>query len=257
MARDAAVAGTDGLGYCRSAKPMEALLADLIDAARCAPSVEAYERELFELLDREIGFDVAFCVRGGRPGPISPGFQDAVRRESEGSWQRFAHELVPLCHAARAAGDVNVDVDFFGARRLERLSHYQQLMRPHHGRSSLLGYLRGPSERLIGAVMLGRTTPRFRPSEQRRLQRALPLLALCERALLPAPQVTTASARTAVLTARERDVLSYLQLGYTNPQIALACGTSPRTVRNQLSAIFEKLGASTRAEAVALSLGHG
>jgi DNA-binding CsgD family transcriptional regulator len=59
------------------------------------------------------------------------------------------------------------------------------------------------------------------------------------------------------LTAREREVLSYLRLGYTNREIAAACGTSPRTVRNQLSTVFEKLGAATRAEAVAISLGHG
>jgi DNA-binding CsgD family transcriptional regulator len=48
--------------------------------------------------------------------------------------------------------------------------------------------------------------------------------------------------------------MEYLQLGYTNAEIALACGTSPATARNQLSSVFRKLGASTRAEAVALAL---
>jgi DNA-binding CsgD family transcriptional regulator len=58
----------------------------------------------------------------------------------------------------------------------------------------------------------------------------------------------------ASLTPREREVVKYLSRGYTNRDIALACGTAPRTVRNQLSSVFEKLGASTRAEVVAIAL---
>lgn len=52
----------------------------------------------------------------------------------------------------------------------------------------------------------------------------------------------------------EREVLGDLHLGYTNEQIARALGTAPRTVRNQLSRVYEKLGVSGRAEAVAASL---
>ena len=231
---------------------IEPAVAELIDAAREAVSLEAYERALFTVLDREIGFDIAFCVRNGEPGPYSPGFQDAVRRRTAGSWQRYARQLAPLYHDAQQHGGVTVDSEFYGMRELERLAHYRDLMRPHGGRSSMLGSLTGRSGQLIGKVMLGRTSARVRASERRKLQRFLPLLSLCERAVQHAP----ATALTAVLTAREREVLSYLQLGYTNPQIAAACGTAPRTVRNQLSAVFAKLGASTRAEAVALSLGH-
>jgi DNA-binding NarL/FixJ family response regulator len=43
-------------------------------------------------------------------------------------------------------------------------------------------------------------------------------------------------------------------LGYTNREIALACGTSFRTVRNQLSAVYAKLGAANRTEALALGI---
>ena len=56
---------------------------------------------------------------------------------------------------------------------------------------------------------------------------------------------------SAALTPREYEVWSYLHLGYTNEQIALALGSAPRTVRNQLSRVYEKLGVSGRAEAVA------
>jgi DNA-binding CsgD family transcriptional regulator len=50
-------------------------------------------------------------------------------------------------------------------------------------------------------------------------------------------------------------LVGYLQLGLTNREIALACGTSPNTVRNQLAALFRKAEVSTRTELVAWVLG--
>jgi DNA-binding CsgD family transcriptional regulator len=61
----------------------------------------------------------------------------------------------------------------------------------------------------------------------------------------------------ATLTEREREVVRGLRLGYTNGEIAASLGTSVNTVRNQMRSVFRKLGATTRAEAVALSLGYG
>jgi DNA-binding NarL/FixJ family response regulator len=52
-------------------------------------------------------------------------------------------------------------------------------------------------------------------------------------------------------------VLSFLRLGYTNAQIARARGNAERTVRNQLSSAYAKLGVSSRAEAVAALMDSG
>jgi DNA-binding CsgD family transcriptional regulator len=230
---------------------MQADLAVLIEAARCARGAQQYEQVLFELLQRRIGFDVGFCIRADGLGPCTPGLAEAVRRDTRGRFGEFKRSVGPMTRAALGDRGVIVDAEFFGARGLERKPHYQAMMRPHRGRSSLLGYLCGPHGPIANLV-LGRTTPRFLEREKRFVERAIPVLSLCERVVQsvePRPMLAT-------LTARERDVLGYLQLGYTNREIASACGTSPRTVRNQLGAIFEKLGASTRAEAVALSLGH-
>jgi DNA-binding CsgD family transcriptional regulator len=46
-------------------------------------------------------------------------------------------------------------------------------------------------------------------------------------------------------------VARLVALGFTNREIALACGTSPHTVRNQLAAIFRKAEVTTRAELTA------
>jgi DNA-binding NarL/FixJ family response regulator len=62
----------------------------------------------------------------------------------------------------------------------------------------------------------------------------------------PAPATTAAP----TLTARERSVLEQLARGLGNKQIAATLGISERTVKFHVSAVFAKLGAGNRTEAV-------
>lgn len=59
------------------------------------------------------------------------------------------------------------------------------------------------------------------------------------------------------LTASEREVLSLLARGLDNAEIAKALAKSEKTVRNQVSSIFAKLGVHTRAQAVAIARDRG
>jgi DNA-binding NarL/FixJ family response regulator len=59
------------------------------------------------------------------------------------------------------------------------------------------------------------------------------------------------------LTPRERDVLGHLVRGSSNKQIASALGVSERTVKFHVSAIFIKLGAGNRTEAVTRAVQAG
>lgn len=52
------------------------------------------------------------------------------------------------------------------------------------------------------------------------------------------------------LTIRERDILRLLAQGLTNSGIAERLTLSPKTVRNQVSVIFSKIGVTSRAEAI-------
>src|SRR5947208_6701524 len=52
------------------------------------------------------------------------------------------------------------------------------------------------------------------------------------------------------LTEREREVLTLLAQGYTNPAIAERLVLSPKTVRNNISTIFSKLQVAGRADAI-------
>jgi DNA-binding NarL/FixJ family response regulator len=59
------------------------------------------------------------------------------------------------------------------------------------------------------------------------------------------------------LTPREREILAMLAEGLPNKLIALRLGISDHTVKTHLEAIFDKLGASNRAEAVARAVRSG
>jgi pimeloyl-ACP methyl ester carboxylesterase/DNA-binding CsgD family transcriptional regulator len=61
------------------------------------------------------------------------------------------------------------------------------------------------------------------------------------------------------LTAREAQILEELARGHANEEIAQTLGISPKTVRNVVSVLFDKLGVRTRAEAIvkARDAGYG
>lgn len=59
------------------------------------------------------------------------------------------------------------------------------------------------------------------------------------------------------LSPREREILAHVAAGASNKQIAAACGVSPNTVKFHLGHLFAKLGADSRAEAVATAIARG
>ena len=62
---------------------------------------------------------------------------------------------------------------------------------------------------------------------------------------------------TATLSPREQEVLALLADGLVNKQIAARLGISTNTVKTHLELLFEKLGVTTRAEAVATAVKQG
>jgi DNA-binding NarL/FixJ family response regulator len=59
------------------------------------------------------------------------------------------------------------------------------------------------------------------------------------------------------LTARERDILARLAAGASNARIAQHLGLSEKTVRNQMSSVFTKLGVADRVQAALLARDAG
>lgn len=67
----------------------------------------------------------------------------------------------------------------------------------------------------------------------------------------------TTTATASVLSKREREVLTLVAQGNTNPQIARALFVSPETVKTHLARLYAKLKVRDRAAAVAVALKKG
>lgn len=82
-----------------------------------------------------------------------------------------------------------------------------------------------------------------------------------ERELLDAPASpvvarTVEQAPAALITDRERQILSWVREGMSNQEIAVELGISALTVKNHIQKILRKLGAANRAQAVAKAMTH-
>lgn len=215
------------------------------------PDAAAFEGAMLLALLQEIGGDVAFLLsdRGPRAVPAlrHVGLTTADRLTDPARVAVYEREIAPVKAAALGAGGAVVDTEVLGRTRAHRAAYFRELAAPLGGQSTLYGVLRvrGRVRWVLGLGACG--LGEFGAAAQRRFQNLLPGLAVAR-----ASYAETASA-AATLSPREREVLEYLCLGYTNAEIGAACGTSAFTVRNQLVSVFHKLGASTRAEAVALA----
>src|SRR5919204_1614170 len=76
-------------------------------------------------------------------------------------------------------------------------------------------------------------------------------------AFLPVSSNDSRGFSLAALTPRERDVLELIAQGLDNYRIAKQLGISEKTVRNHASTVFDKIGANSRAQAVALARDAG
>jgi DNA-binding CsgD family transcriptional regulator len=224
--------------------------AALAEIATGAASPADYERGVLQLVAARVGFDVAIFKR--LSGHSGHGLDAAIERACRAHWPRFGPEILPVVEAASREGRVAVDVEVLGLRKMERLEYYQRLMRPHRGKATAIVCLTSRGS-VFGTFALGRTRGGFRPRELAYLRAIAPTLSVCEAALAARVPPAAENAQAASLTAREREVLLHLQLGHTNSDIACALGSAERTVRNQLSSIYRKLGVASRAEAAALS----
>jgi DNA-binding CsgD family transcriptional regulator len=163
-------------------------------------------------------------------------------------WDDYGRELAPVYAAAARMGAAR-DVDVLGHSALARTRVYREVMAPRGGRESLFVIPQHRGQKL-GVLMLGRTRGVFSRGAHAELSALVPLLGLACAALAATPLPPAEGAR---LTDTEAELLRYLALGHSTRDIAAARGTSFFTVRNQLSALFRKLGVANRTEAVGLA----
>lgn len=160
----------------------------------------------------------------------------AVGHQNPVHWQRW----VPTDGALRLSG-------LIGQRALERLEFYNDVLRPNRVRDVLKVWLRSSPES-VGCLELTRLDADF-------TQRDEDVLAILQHHLIdalerPLTGEIAANPSEVRLTRRETEVLTWAARGYGNEEIAAVLGVSTATIRKHLEHVYERLGVSSRAEAL-------
>lgn len=172
----------------------------------------------------------------------------SAARYRQAHWQRdpIRHWLADAEQGKQ--GDVALLSDLVPAWQLRRAAYYADIMAPADVQHVLSVALRAEGRITAVLSLLRPAAAGDFGSAERALAGALaPLLTLAyqgARAQAAAPALATLN----TLTARERAVAEQVLAGLANKQIARLHATSPATVKNQLRAVYRKLGVATRTE---------
>lgn len=148
---------------------------DPVGLAHEIASAPAWDRAVFDALQRALGFDAAFlAVKGEAPSTVNV---DAARLDAAVQRVDYAAEIAPWKQAALRARGVAVDTALFGERAVRSMRYHRDFARPVGGRHTLMGFLsvRGVP---LGALMLGRGGSSFTDAEVDAVASMLPRVAV-------------------------------------------------------------------------------
>lgn len=235
-------------------------VSDLLGLTAECSARDEYLAARLEWLERVIGCDaVYFGPAEPAPRASTPVVSGLSRKRvarCEAHADRYQRDLRLLTQSALDRGGVMADHDVISAQRRDRMHFYREVVKGH-GIVATAVSIYGMRGRPASCMYLGRTSrgARFAATELESLRRSLPALALGE-AIHVVPDAaplggTPEQLPLASLTARERAVLRLVCAGCTNAEIAASLGTSPFTVKNQVSAILAKTATTNRTQLVA------
>ena len=149
----------------------------------------------------------------------------------------------------RARG-VMVDTLIYTPREWERLPHIAQHQAAMGVTSNLI--LSWLDRREVPVVLnLAKAGGRYDERDEQHARRLVKSLAVADAWPDRRPDLQPLSLPG--LTDRQQEILDYVALGYSNPEIARACGISKFTVRNQLVRLFARFGVATRTQLAQLA----
>ena len=221
------------------------------------PFTSEFLVELGRIVEADwIGYNELDCVRRKvhvfalRPGDDPDGELDGP------TWQ-LLRDHHPVCRAHERGDFRTLKVsDFLTRRELHRSQLYNDWFRPAQVEHEIELALPSPQWHTRTFILdrRGKASADFSERDRLVLDLLKPhLTRLSERA--SARKRAAEEDDAARLTPREREVLTWVARGKTNPQIAELLWLSPATVRKHLENIYGKLGVGTRAAAVARFLG--
>ncbi len=228
---------------------MPSLSAGITELASASPTLASFRDAALAFAKRALEVEVGLFATSGPEGMgISTVGFSGIETKLVRNWDRYGREIHPVQDAALSAG-ASTDRRTLG-RALERTRLYREIMTELGGTETLflVQSFRGTK---MGVLMLGRCGGRFSNAALLEARSFAPSLSVSCAAL-----GATSHMLDARLSETERDLLSYLELGYRSRDIAAARGTSFFTVRNQLSTLYRRLGVANRTEAVGLLRGR-
>lgn len=181
--------------------------------------------------------------------PVVSGVSARRVEQCEANARRYWQDRSFLQRAALSQGGAVADHDVLSGQARESMAFYREVVADHGIRATAIGVLRLRGQ-VSGCVFLGRCARGARFSELGLFRRALPVLALGN-AVYGTEERSSVDVEVR-LTPRELTVLRLLCRGWTNSQIAAQLGSSPSTVKNQVSAILKKTNTENRTELTAL-----
>lgn len=234
---------------------MQELTSSIVAMGHTAPNASVYLKGVSALLTRVVPVDALLAIRQppteGWITEHAVGVSASTLKRLQGNWGCYRRELAPVFERAALSGAA-VDSQEMGAR-LRDTRYFAEIAAPQRSNSTAIVLLRWQTASL-GALVLGRRGE-FSSAERDLLCLLAPSLALGLAAHVGSPRDYEPLLQS--LTPSEREVVSYVCLGFTNKEIAAACGISANRVRNKLVRIFRRLEVSTRAELSAVAARHG
>ena len=227
-------------------------IGELVDVSTTAIGEPQLTRWILENLSAHVPFESAIYL----PIPHRPAPPIAINRERK-YLELYKHLLANYAritagqekgHIAAARTGAYRDTEVFTSAERRELPLFAEIIRPQGISSQLVSHVTFRGER-CGIMYLsrhGRARP-FSANDEAALSRLLPAIALSQASLR---SHTAQPENCELLTAREQQIAFYVERGFRNHDIAAILGTSARTVRNQLSTLFDKVNVTNRAELV-------
>ncbi len=227
---------------------------ELIYLATSSRTRNQFRSAAVRWLDATVGFDFGYFGKvpdpAADPAPMLHNCSSRQVQQYRAESARYLPDTLDLIHRAHQRGGVGRDEELLAGREGHCVLN-EEILRPQgvHEMVTACGTVAGRPTSYFH-IARGSRGARFGARELAIIGRAAPVFALGD--ALTRDDERQSIAPDIKLTARERQVIEYLVAGLTNREIAALLGTSHHTVRNQLAAVFAKLGASTRAELVGL-----
>lgn len=255
-------AATGTLGDMR----VRSLVAALTSLGASAPSLAAFREGALDAIARVVRADAMLLHALSPRVPLETaalrGIDPARLRATMQHWDRWAVELGRFRDVALSQGGVATDREALPSRGTARKTFERALSlgTSRRVRAAAIVHL-VVRERIVAVLLLLRHRDEpFADDDVAMLRAIAPALAVADALqqrlddAVRAQQPVRLVCRDDRLTARQREIVEHVALGHTNAQIGGALGVSPNTIRNLLARVFERLGASNRADVVRLAV---